>query len=407
MTILSIESAAKTASVCILQGGTVLAEYTTNLKMTHSQTLLPMIKEILEMCDMKPADIDYIAVSTGPGSYTGLRIGVSTAKGLAMGASPDDPELKGIPCVAVSSLEAMAYNLSVVTDALICPVMDARRQRVYCGLYTFTQTKDDNGYSSSRAYSGDSDGNGRRIPETRVVMEDTVMECDELIRILSEKEKPVIFIGDGTEVLCKCENVGERPDIFRSAPPHLNTAKASGVAAAAMVRISRGEITDADSLLPEYLSESQAERERFREMTPEDVEAVAKIEEEAISPPWSEKAFYDALKNENAYFAVCESGGAVKGYAGMYMAADEAEITNVAVREDSRHGGVGQGLVGFLIKVGRTKGIHKIILEVRKGNVPAISLYEKCGFEKTGERKDFYSSPKEDAVIMCYDIETS
>lgn len=393
MTILGIESAAKTASVCVMQDGVVLAEYTTNLKMTHSQTLLPMISEILGRIEMKPADMDYIAVSIGPGSYTGLRIGVSTAKGIALGADPDDPQLKGKPCVAVSSLEALAYNLSTAGDMLVCPVMDARRGRVYCGLYKFIS---DDG---TVGVSGD-DQENTRFATASALMEDTVLECRELIRVLEEKGRPVIFTGDGVDVMRECVKESSCPELFAFAPVYLNTARASGVAAASMVRIREGKVTDADGLLPEYLSQSQAERERFRAMTPEDISQVAKIEEASISPPWSEKAFADALDNETAFFVVCESGGAVKGYAGMYMAADEAEITNVAVREDSRRGGVGTGLVEFLIKAGASAGIKRIVLEVRKGNAAGITLYEKLGFRSVGVRKDFYSSPVEDAILM-------
>ena len=111
MNILAIESSGTVASAAIMKSGEILSEYTVNNGKTHSQTLLPMIEEIMDKCGMTAKDIDYIAISSGPGSFTGLRIGISTAKGLALGGDIEDSELAGKPCVAVSTLEAMAYNL--------------------------------------------------------------------------------------------------------------------------------------------------------------------------------------------------------------------------------------------------------------------------------------------------------
>ena len=128
MRILAIESSAVTASVAIITDSTVTAEYTITYKKTHSQTLLPMIDEICRMTETRPDSFDLIAVSVGPGSFTGLRIGVATGKGIALA--------NNIPMVAVPTLKAMAYNLSM-TDKLICPVMDARRDHVYGGVFHF------------------------------------------------------------------------------------------------------------------------------------------------------------------------------------------------------------------------------------------------------------------------------
>ena len=128
MRILAIESSAVTASVAIMDETTLIAEYTINHKMTHSQTLLPMIDEIFSMIQMKPEDVDVIAVSEGPGSFTGLRIGAATGKGIALAL---DKKMVSVPTLA-----AMAYNL-YGDDRYICPVMDARRKHLYSGIYTF------------------------------------------------------------------------------------------------------------------------------------------------------------------------------------------------------------------------------------------------------------------------------
>ena len=365
MYVLAIESSSAVASVCITKDGDTIAESTTNINKTHSTTLLLMIEEVFSATHLKVADMDYIAVSAGPGSFTGLRIGIATAKGLAFADN--------ISCVAVSSLEALACNVPE-TDMLICPVMDARRERAYFGIYEYE--------------SG----------VIRNVLKDCVMEYDAIIELLKGYDRNVLFAGDAVSVLR--EKVDD--ERFSFAPGHISLPMATGVAKAAMSMIESGKAVSPDALMPEYLTESQAERNRFREMTSEDIEIVARIEKESIPSPWSEKSFEESLENPDAFFAVCESGGSVKGYAGMYISGAEAEITNVAVDKDFRHGGIGIGIVRYLISEGKKKGVSSFVLEVRKSNTPAISLYEKIGFKAVGERKDFYSNPREDAVIMQY-----
>ena len=178
MKVLAIESSAVTASVAIMTEDTLIAEYTINYKKTHSQTLLPMIDEICRMTETDVSDIDIVAVSYGPGSFTGLRIGAATGKGIALA--------KNKPMVAVPTLEAMAYNL-IGDDRLICPVMDARRKHLYTGLYRF---------------------NGGKL---EVVSKQCLIPYEELVDMLNEKNENVVFVGDGIDVagayikqLCTC-----------------------------------------------------------------------------------------------------------------------------------------------------------------------------------------------------------
>ena len=168
MRILAIESSAVTASVAILTDDVLTAEYTVNYKKTHSQTLLPMIDEICKMTETEPESFDLIAVSQGPGSFTGLRIGAATGKGIALAL---DKKM-----VAVPTLKAMAYNVSE-TDCLICPVMDARRQHLYTALYRL-----------------DKDG------KPQEVLTQSLLSYEELIKLLNEKNEPVLFIGERNPV---------------------------------------------------------------------------------------------------------------------------------------------------------------------------------------------------------------
>lgn len=141
---------------------------------------------------------------------------------------------------------------------------------------------------------------------------------------------------------------------------------------------------------------------QIRRMKIEDVEETAKIEAEIFSMPWSEQSFLDALKADHTLFLVAEQEGKIAGYIGLYQAADEAEITNVAVAIPFRRCHLGEKLVKGALDFIRTKGIVSVFLEVRCSNAPAIALYEKMGFSHCGVRKGFYEKPKEDAYVMVF-----
>lgn len=228
MKILALDSSSLAASVAIVQDEILTAEYTINYKKTHSQTLLPMIDEIVKMTELDLDTIDAIAVSKGPGSFTGLRIGSATAKGLGLALNK--------PIVAVETLAAMAYNLWE-SDAWIVPIMDARRNQVYAGVYQFQ------------------DG------ELRVHMEQCAVAIEELLKYLNEQKEKVIFLGDGVPVFReKIEELLSIPHKF--APAHLNRQRAGAVGVLAEKYYAKGITESAAEHKPEYLRLSQAERER-------------------------------------------------------------------------------------------------------------------------------------------------
>ncbi len=227
MKILAIDSSGLTASVAIAEDDNLLAEYTVNNKKTHSQTLLPMLDEIVKATDTELEEIDAIAVAKGPGSFTGLRIGASTVKGLALALDK--------PVVPVPTLEGLAYNLWNMSE-LVCPIMDARRNQVYTALYKFE--------------------NGEPV----TVMPQTPLDIDELLDVILEKNEKVTFAGDGVDVYSD-HIVSRIPDAL-FAPLHINKQHAGSVAFAGMTRFKRGEFINGDDFAPEYLRVSQAERER-------------------------------------------------------------------------------------------------------------------------------------------------
>ena len=227
MKILAIDSSSLVASVAVVEDDIMVAEYTINHKKTHSQTLLPMIDEISKMAEIDLSDIDAIAVSGGPGSFTGLRIGSATAKGLGM--------VWQKPIVHVPTVDAMAYNL-YATDKLICPMMDARRNQTYTGLYAF-----ENG-------------------EFKIVMEQCAISVDELVEKINQLGREVIFLGDGVpvfkDILKEKVTVG-----FLFAPAHNNRQRAGAVAVLGGEYYRQGKYETAMEHGPNYLRQSQAERE--------------------------------------------------------------------------------------------------------------------------------------------------
>ena len=228
MKLLALDSSGLVASVAVVEDDNMLAEYTVNYKKTHSQTLLPMLDEIVRMTEQDLGTVDAIAVAAGPGSFTGLRIGSATAKGLGLALDK--------PLISVPTVDALAFNL-YGSSARICPIMDARRSQVYTGVYTF---------------AGD---------EFRVLSPQRPQAVSELVEELNAGEGEVIFLGDGVPVYRKVlEEQMKVP--FRFAPAHCNKQRAACVAVLGMRYFREGKCETAAEHAPDYLRPSQAERER-------------------------------------------------------------------------------------------------------------------------------------------------
>jgi len=221
--ILAFESSAKAASAALVKDGRLISQYSQCSGLTHSRTLLPMGEDMLKNAELKLSDVDLIAVAHGPGSFTGIRIGVSMVKGLAWAAEK--------PCVGVSTLEALAWH-GISAGGYVCPVMDARRKQVYNAIFKIE------------------DGRPVRISEDRPI------GLEELAEEIPALGAPMFLVGDGAELTHKYLSEQGLESVI--APENLLWQSAWGVAMAAMDK----EPGDADSLLPVYLRLSQAERER-------------------------------------------------------------------------------------------------------------------------------------------------
>lgn len=225
MNILAVDTSALTATVAVMKDGVSVFENNITNALTHSETLMPMIDYALKSVKLNPADIDLFAVSQGPGSFTGIRIGISAVKALAYAVNK--------PVFGVNTLLALAYNLSVVENIPICPIMDARRSQVYNAVYRFK--------------------NG--VPEE--IKAPRALSVDELCSCIAE---PTYFVGDGCNVY-KNKIIELCGDKALFAPPHMMLQKASSVAFAASVADEKDYLSP-EALEVIYLRKSQAERER-------------------------------------------------------------------------------------------------------------------------------------------------
>lgn len=259
MKILAIDSSGQTASVAVWEDGLTLAEFYIHAKKTHSQTLLPMLEAVREKTELDMSEIDAIAVTSGPGSFTGLRIGSATAKGFGLALEK--------PIIPVPTLEGLAYNL-YGTEQVVCPLMDARRNQTYTGLYEFVKqagTGDvDSPYESGRFLGGVDDRCGHY--DMRVIKEQCAVPIEEILAACNEQAcrpagRSVIFLGDGVPVFR--EQIKNHLTVpYSFAPAHMNRQRAASVAALAARYYKDGKVQTATEHAPEYLRLSQAERER-------------------------------------------------------------------------------------------------------------------------------------------------
>lgn len=387
MKVLAIDSSGLTATVAIVEDEQTIAEYTVNYKKTHSQTLLPMIDEIVRMVEMDLTAVDAIAVAGGPGSFTGLRIGSATAKGLGLALDK--------PLIHVPTVDAMAYSVYGCED-IICPIMDARRSQVYTGIYTFVPKKADE-ETEQMEYA------------FKVLRVQMAVSVEDLIRRLNVYGRRVVFLGDGVPVYKEMLSKGlEVPYFF--APSFMNRQRAAAVGALGIRYYQTGRYETAAEHRPDYLRVSQAERERaerekhavpkVRRMTMEDGAAVAEMEHQLFFDAWSEKSILETLSQPNSICLMAEKAGRAAGYILAYRAVDEAEIARIAVAKELQRQGVARALLDDFESVCRAQEINKLLLDVRSGNMAARALYEKSGFQEDGIRQRFYRDPEEDAVLM-------
>lgn len=442
MKIIGIDSSGNVASVAYVADGTLIAEYTINNKKTHSQTLLPMLDQIVRDAEIDLSEIDAIAVAAGPGSFTGLRIGAATVKGLGLALEK--------PVIAIPTCEGLAYNL-MGNSGLVVPIMDARRGQVYTGIYRVAPVDSHVILSEAKDPAdtqGDSSTCGLRMTGNpiRVVEDQMALSIEELLDKLASYGEPVTFLGDGVPVFRKTiEGTCKVP--FSFAPPQSALQRAASVAAlgeryAMMQKEREGKSEDggsvrcmisADDFKPIYLRKSQAEREHeaaAKARQAQDLADVAAMEQDMFSDAWSLETLTDTIRYSYNHillistegdirplvseedvadsFVVGEEEQRIAGYLIYADPSDEAELHRIAILPEYRRRGLARKLMAeLLLRTGHVSvedsqvpNAKPIFLEVRAGNTAAIALYLANHFQEIDRRKNYYHNPDEDAVVM-------
>lgn len=380
MKILAVDTSTSAATAAIMEEGRLISEYILNINRAHSQKIMDIIDGLFKQSGIKPSEIDLYACSSGPGSFTGLRIGAAIIKGMA--------QTFGKPIVGVPTLDALAYNLYNCTG-LVCPMLDAQRGMVYSALYSWKN------------------GSLMKLEDLRVIT------IEDLLSRIKDKALPVTFLGDG--LLLFEEKLKAGLGECYTAPSDSLLPRASSCARIAMQMYNDGLSDTYNSFRLTYIRKSQAEVEyekkqnvELKSMSFEDIGQVCEIESLSFDTPWSRESFEsELLKNNLARYIVAKVDGKVAAYGGMWIVLDEAHITNIAVHPDYRGGKIGERLVKELLQKAADNKAERITLEVRASNDAARKLYKKLGFIDSGWRKGYYADSGEDAIIMWKELALS
>ena len=377
MKILSIDTSSKIASIAIIEDGKILDEMHILSEEEHSQTLMPMIEKLFKDNNMDLDDIDVIGCSRGPGSFTGIRIGIATAKAFS--------DAKNIPLIGIDSLEALAYSVVIEkenTDCEILAMINAKNNNVYAATYIVNNGK------------------------LSMVKNAEIMNITETVSYIDFK-KQVFIVGcedeESIRKLIQAEASSERAISgdecnFEFIKDTMPTAACIGIAA--YEKYKNGVIDEI--IVPLYLRKPQAERNLFKVDERTIVTEMAITDKEFIidnynkfSSSWDVKSFKSDI-NDSKHF-VSKIDTEVFGYISYRVVLDEVEIMNIVTREDARNMGIASSLLSYLI---RNVNANKFNLEVNENNKVAIKIYKKFGFVEVGERKNYYNNGTENAVLM-------
>lgn len=367
MKILSIDTASNICGLSILENTNLICQLDQNTGRTHSENLMPMINQAFEQSNLTLKDIDLLVCDKGPGSFTGIRIGVATVKAFH--------DSLAIPCIGVTSLEALAY--SVKQDGVIVSILDCKNDNCYFGLYE------------------------RKNGVITELMEPQAETLETALTILSNYfadtfENPSItFIGDGSSVFQKdIKNVFSSSN-FATEKENILNSYSLGLAG-----LNRFHFCDniSEEVLPLYLKKPQAQRqleEKFKniEITPmtlEDLNQIANTLTSDFDEFWNYNIIKDELNADNSNYLVAKLNQKIVGFAGIKILMDEADIMNIVVKKDSRNQGIGSLLLKELINLAKKLNLTSITLEVMEENYSAIHLYKNFGFEQIGIRKNYY-----------------
>ena len=367
MKVLSIETSSKICSVAILENKNLIKKIELNNGLTHSETLMPLIKQILEETNLTLSQMDLFVCDIGPGSFTGIRIGVATVKAFS--------DSLQIPSVGISSLEGLAY--SIKNDGIICSMIDCKNDNCYYSVYQLENKH----YTLLQAPKADS-----------------VENC---LNFLHYKytNSTITFVGDACEVYKdKIETASPMFILSDNEAPNHVDVYLLGIAG-----VNKYTQSGEDKyLLPLYLKKPQAQRQlEGKNMVIENMN-ITDIENLDISDFddfWNMDILKEELTSETSQFFCAKYENKIVGFAGIKIIIDEADIMNIAVKKDYRRQGIATLLLNHILNICKEKEINTIHLEVNEENFSAISLYQKLGFKECGRRKQYYDNTY-DAILM-------
>ncbi len=371
MKILSIDTASDICGVSILDDDNLLCKLDTNMGRTHSENLMPLVSQAFDETNLTINNIDLLVCDKGPGSFTGIRIGISTVKAFH--------DVLNTPCIGVSSLEALAY--SIKEDGLIASIIDCKNNNCYFALYE----QKNNNYIELIAPSSST-------------ITGALNCCKEYL----SNNNSITFVGDGSvtykdTILAEFENA-------TLANPQNNILDSYLLALAGLNKAKENKFEN--DLLPLYLRKPQAQRqleEQLRNinidfMTLQDLEQISDILQSSFDEFWTKDIFKDELMANNSIYLVAKLNQQIVGFGGIKMILEEANVMNIVVKKDFRNQGIGTLLLEKLIQLAKEKKSTSITLEVNEENYSAIHLYKKLGFKQMGSRKNYYDG--KDGYIM-------
>ena len=375
MKILSIETSNKICSTAILEDKNLIKKIELNNGLTHSETLMPLIKQILEETKLSLYNIDLLVCDIGPGSFTGIRIGIATVKAFT--------DSLNIPSVGISSLEGLAYNIK--NEGLICSLIDCKNNNCYYSLYELKN----NTYTL--------------LEEPKA---DSVENC---LNYLNYKYSNSVITFNGDVSLYKelIENTSKNFILLESTNTQFNNVKINSnnidvynLGIAGFNKFNKNGKDE--NLLPLYLKKPQAQRQLEGKSISIETMQTSDLDHLDISKFddfWNIDILKDELKSQNSEFVCAKIENKVVGFAGIKIVLDTADIMNIAVKEDYRRQGIATLLLNNILDICNEKNIKTINLEVNEENFSAIRLYQKFGFKENGRRKKYYDN-KFDAILM-------
>ena len=386
MKILAIDTSSKICSVTISEDDKTLINLSNDDEKTHSVKLMPMVDVAFKNTGLSLDDIQLLGCCIGPGSFTGIRIGIATIKAFS--------DVKNIPVVGVTSLESLAYNIKdIATETdLVCSLIDAKNNNVYCGLYQFKNTLDP---KSNNTY--------RKCNLISILAEDIDTVISKVKDVLaSDLFNQVILVGDGSHIYKEKLSYALNNASFAS--ENNNIQNGIGISKASLDKYLLGEFGNSSSIFPIYLRKSQAERALEEKieifpMTLNDVNLLEPNFESDFDRFWNITNLKNDFENPNTTYFIAKLDAEIVGFAGMLKICDEANIMNIVTKVSKRHLGIGTKLLEALIASAKEKSLKSITLEVNATNYTAINLYEKFGFKRIGLRKKYYNNT-DDAIIM-------